>query len=88
MLPDIVGPIDATGSRNVLPSVVKVILNLVPVGVAAVNDCPVKKCNFNIAWLHRIGGVCDLRAKQQQEEDCGGHFHRFPLLSLDAPILQ
>jgi hypothetical protein len=41
-VPDLAGPLDPIGSRTVFPSGVKVILNLVPLVVAAVNGCPVK----------------------------------------------
>jgi hypothetical protein len=45
-VPVLTAPCGPTGSRNVLPSGVKVILNLVPVFVAAVNDCPVKNASL------------------------------------------
>jgi hypothetical protein len=37
-VPEVVARLDPTGSRKVFPSGVKVILNLVPLVVAAVND--------------------------------------------------
>jgi hypothetical protein len=42
-VPVFLEPDCATGSRVMLPSGVKVILNLVPPGAEAVKDCPLKK---------------------------------------------
>lgn len=52
-VPDFEGPpAEPIGSRRALPSAVKVILNLVPLGVAAVNGWPLK--NVVLMSLGRI----------------------------------
>jgi hypothetical protein len=55
-VPDFVGPSEEpTGSRNALPSGVKVILNLLPLGVAPMNGWPLK--NVALMSLGRIASA-------------------------------
>lgn len=55
-VPDFEGPpAEPVGSRNALPSGVKVILNLVPLGVAATNGSPLK--NVVLMSLGRIASA-------------------------------
>lgn len=55
-VPDFVGPpVEPVGSRKALPSGVKIILNLVPVGVAAVKGWPSK--NVVLISFGRIASV-------------------------------
>lgn len=55
-VPDFEGPpAEPVGSRNALPSGVKVILNLVPLGVAAMNGSPLK--NAALISLGRIASA-------------------------------
>lgn len=55
-VPDFEGPpAEPVGSRNALPSGVKVILNLMPLGVAAMNGSPLK--NVVLMSLGRIASA-------------------------------
>src|SRR3974390_1626170 len=52
-VPVLLEPDSARGSRVILPSAVNVILNLVPPGVEAVKDWPLKKVT-----LMSLGAIC------------------------------
>ncbi len=71
-VPPILVPDCATGSRITLPSDVKVILNLVPLGVEAMKGWPLKKV-LNIGgshWISCKSGACGEKYAWQGERSC------------------